>query len=257
MSSRRVICIVGISFCGSTLLSRLLATLDDVAAAGELHWMYDAPAVGGVETRAGWKVKRQCVCCGADCSVFTRKFVLELPPRRMLYQCVAERLGVGTLVVSDKMPGTYEVYCEAGSADGIVMFKRPEAAVLSMMVNERSGVREAVNMYANAYEHMSRWAEKFFATALFVSYEDVAIDPFGMVSKLKRELGIPGHPPGASAFADGDYHAFGGNPKAHSRTEILLDSRWVDQLTDDQKSEIRGYRKAMSVYRELMERRVR
>jgi len=110
--------------------------------------MYDAPAEGWVATKAGWKVTRRCVRCGPSCPVFTSEFVLDLPPRHLLYQHVARQLGVEALIVSDKMPGTYETYCEERDADGIVMFKRPEAAILSEMVNEKVTLGEAVSNYA-------------------------------------------------------------------------------------------------------------
>jgi hypothetical protein len=252
----RIIGIIGRSFCGSTLLSRLMAAIDGVGAAGELHWVHDAPLIGDVKTKAGWPVTRRCVKCGEKCRVFSESFIASPPKKKDLYREVAERMGVDTLVVSDKLTGHYSQCCARNNVDGIVLFKRPEAAALSDMRNEGQTVEQAVAGYAGMYDGMLRWAPQYCRRLLFVNYEELAEDPWGMTEKVRKALGIPGELPEEKDYAAVEYHAVGGNPKAHKREDISVDDRWKTELSARERGFIANSR-ANAIFKKLMQKRTR
>jgi hypothetical protein len=172
----------------------------------------------------------------------------------MLYGEVAQRLRVTTLVVADKVPIHYK-RCASPGMGGVVLFKRPEAAVLSDMRNEGQELQQAIVGWCRMYEEYSAWAEIFCGTAVYLAYEDLAARPLETMKNLTAALKLPS--PEVIDLSSIKYHAIGGNPKAHQRTDITLDERWRTELTKEQQDHIAGHDRVRRVATMLEQRRMR
>ena len=232
-----------------------MQALPGVAAPGELHW-YREPGTltgSGFETRAGWYVDRVCRICGSSCEVFTEEFRVRHHYPGSLYESVAKRLGTTTMVVSDKLPYWYKTLWRPGMT-GIVLYKRPEASVLSDMHNENLELPRAMNGWAWMYRDYLRWADVFCDKVICVAYEDLAGHPLETMQALTQEAQLP--IPDAISLPRNGYHAIGGNPKAYERMTIKLDERWRTGLTAEQKRRIASNSKVQRTLQTLEARRM-
>jgi hypothetical protein len=232
-----------------------MGSLPGVAAPGELHWLLERGTKGkGFRTRAGWMVDRHCRVCGPSCSVFTPEFVDKEHHYDKLYGAVAQRLRVSTLVVADKVPVHFK-RCGKPGMGGIVLYKRPEAAVLSDMRNEGQELPMAANGWARMYDEYLKWADIFCGKMLCVAYEDLAARPLETMQALTSALELP--VPTAVCMASEGYHAIGGNPKAYLHNDIVLDERWRTELTKEQQGRVANDNYVQRVFAMLERRRMR
>jgi hypothetical protein len=232
-----------------------METLPGVGAPGELHWFMEPRTLKGkgFETRAGWFVDRRCRVCGADCTVFTDDFANQLHYHGTLYESVARRLCVNTMVVSDKLPYWFKTLWSPGMT-GIVLYKRPEASVLSDIRNEGLELSRAMNGWARMYREYLKWADIFCDKVICLAYEDLASRPLEAMQALTREAALP--VPEEVVLPTSGYHAIGGNPKAYERTTIKLDERWRIGLTEEQKATIASNQKVQRSLQALEARRM-
>jgi hypothetical protein len=185
--------------------------------------------------------------------VFSPEFVSEQHHHDSLYERVARRLAVRTLVVADKIPIHYKQCGKPGMA-GIVLYKRPEAAVLSDVRNEGQDVMDAARGWASMYDEYVRWADIFCGTVLCVAYEDLAAHPTATMQGITSALALPR--PAAACMSSTGYHAIGGNPKAYLRAGITLDERWRTELTEKQQQRIGDDSTVQRVFGMLEKRRM-
>jgi hypothetical protein len=232
-----------------------METLPGVAAPGELHWFREPRTLtgDGFKTRAGWHVDRVCRVCGPSCEVFTGEFAAQHHYPGSLYASVAKRLGVSTMVVSDKLPYWYKTLWRPGMT-GIVLYKRPEASVLSDIRNEALELERASRGWARMYGEYLKWADIFCGKVICVAYEDLASRPLETMQALTRKAGLP--VPDRISLPKAGYHAIGGNPRAYERMNIKLDERWRTGLTKDQQARITNNSKVRRVLQALEGRRM-
>lgn len=238
----RTIGIVGRDFCGSTMLLRLFAAIERVEPVGELHWLIDAP-VAGTKTSAGWTVTRSCVVCGKDCPVFTPEFVSSSHTAEDLYGDVAKQVGANTIVSADKLMMHYERFLKPGQLDAIVLYKSPQAQVCSDMNNEGRDFDQALALWSMTYNCIIDWCAnaEFPRSYTFVSYEELAANPRGVMASLCLRLGLAEPPDDLlDLFVVSQlkrrYHCIGCSPHSHRRGEIVVDKHWKEVLTEQQKA---------------------
>lgn len=128
---RHILAICGVSFCGSTLLDRLLGGLEGVGSIGESHWLSRDNAKGGgfqeFDTRsASPLITHPCLTCDRKCEYLTLDFRRDLTfDRTRRYQKIANRLGVDTLVTADKTPDILIEHDPLLNMSALVVFKSP------------------------------------------------------------------------------------------------------------------------------------
>ncbi|MFW5655579.1 MAG: tetratricopeptide repeat protein, partial [Roseicyclus sp.] len=129
------VAICGVSYCGSTLLDRILGGLDGVGSIGESHWLTKYQTGRGehrqldLDTDIDGVKLVPCSVCGDNCEFLTHDFRLGMAAdRRRWYHRIAARLGVTCLISSDKN------YAKLLDNDPLlrfkclVLFKSPEQA---------------------------------------------------------------------------------------------------------------------------------
>jgi hypothetical protein len=250
----RTVGIIGNNFSGSTILSRLFSTIENVFPAGELHWLIDAPATGHITTRAGWPATRFCVTCGHRCPIFTKEFISQKFEPLELYRKVAKQADTNILISSDKLPGLYSRLVEPKTMDGIVIFKRPEADIASHMRNEKWSFEKAMNIYSNN-KGIIKWATHVCKNVVVVFYENLALHPNRYMRAICDALDIPCNGD-VTKFDEAAYHHIGGNPGANASTRIILDQKWEKELTSGQKKIIINNHQLQSIFFELIRRSI-
>ena len=134
--SLRHIAICGVSFCGSTLLDRILGGLPGSRSIGESHWLtkeYDSNRYAALDiSREMGDPRPSCTVCGPSCAVLTRDFrvALSIDPYRWYFR-IAHRLGAATLISSDKNVPKLIDHDPLLRFSALVVFKSPEQAWIS------------------------------------------------------------------------------------------------------------------------------
>lgn len=99
----RHVAILGVSYCGSTLLSLVLGALSGVANVGESHWLLEPRADKPRSTEEPTPVFEQCVWCGVDCPVLTNELRRRLADNPdAFFQILAEAQEADIIVTADK-----------------------------------------------------------------------------------------------------------------------------------------------------------
>jgi len=230
-----VIGVLGGDYCGSTVLARMLCLLPHVAPIGEVHWLVDVRFLDGYETtKAGWKVKPQCVLCGPGCKILTDGIVRKCRSNGRPYDIVGAALQCDHLVVTDKRIDIFQRFIGWNKMLGIVLFKDPKRAVASLIKNEDRRLDEAIGVYKKTHEDIIHRGHTFCKDIIYVSYETLASNPTKTLARIAMKLSLPPLR-GKAVLPSGGYHFVGGNPSAHKTSEIALDNSWESRLTPDEK----------------------
>ena len=220
---KRHIAICGVSHCGSTLVSALLAAVPDVATIGESHKLTryvdgDRRCAIDVTDFANPDIIH-CVACGAACPLITPHFrtVLALDPVDW-YRKIALRLGADTLVSSDKnLPKLLE-HDPLLRMDAVVLFKPPIYSWLSrrrklpqLLDPEtlRKAFDEHIDSWISTYE---QFLDGFRPTGdrIFLDFAALTRSPQNYWTALCRRLGLAERFPQRLSLG----HAIGGNRAA-------------------------------------------
>ena len=101
----RTMGIVGLDYCGSTLVSNVLSSLPGVLNIGESHWIIDRN-LGCRE------------CHNKPCPVFTNSMLYELRnldlSKKSWWDAISNHTDADMIISSDKLPKHYELFgnCE-------------------------------------------------------------------------------------------------------------------------------------------------
>jgi hypothetical protein len=237
----RTIVIVGHWFCGSTLLNGLVNGVPGVAGVGELQWLKDDRGT-------------TCSACGGrDCDLVRGVCRPGLRDSN-LYRRAAEALGCEVLVTSDKVPRTIERFIVPGAADGVLMFKRPEAFAASFARHKSEDTPRSC--FLQFYPQALVWCAAQLRRFVVLEYEKVAARPRRTMEDLCMRLHLPQpevieHPPKT-------WHNIRGNmvslkSKRYKERPIHLDERWRDELTSDYVQRIQSDSAVMNQWRRLQE----
>jgi hypothetical protein len=138
--SARHISICGVSFCGSTLMDRVLAGLPGVQSIGESHWLVKTRRDREFKTIMSFDTVEQpphivhCSGCGPSCEVLTYEFRRDLAADHTdWYFKIADRLGTGILISADKNPPKLVDNDPLMRFSALVMFKSPAQAWASKL----------------------------------------------------------------------------------------------------------------------------
>jgi len=223
----QILGIIGISFCGSTYLARLLDQLEGYVSPGEPHWLVDEPTT------------KRSLCRHGACDA------------------------VAVFVSADKHWYHFPRFVKPWDMCGVVLYKSPEGHALSEAKHNMSLWRDAVDEWTSFYLEVMSWSERHgevnghCSRTRYVCYDDLAANPVAMVRTLLRELGLPG----ASSLVNpdnlGDGHIIGGNPGGRVATAGYHDRDWVNKLSLEAQGGIQDYEPAQRVLRELEAKKLR
>lgn len=172
----RVLGLVGVSFCGSTILEMLLQTHPRIVGVGELWRACGERYQGGL-----------CWQCGSDCALLDPS-VLPLSYSNLHHQLYA-RADVDWLVDGSKWPGHF-IRAQREQSDVelrvVLLIKRPEWAVASFLRRERD-VDYAVRAFVDWYSSAARWLRESDVPYIVLPYEEMALN---FPAALRRVLAL-------------------------------------------------------------------
>ena len=238
----RHIAICGTSYCGSTLLGRLLDSLDGFHDIGESHWLINERTKDGGRAAIDFlappsATMLHCRQCGSDCTTLSSTFRFRLQlDRRRWYARIANHINTGVLVSSDKNSSKYLTLDPKLRFDAVILFKSPLSAWSSFRKRLASHDHDVVQAKLEAF--MTAWRREYDAALrlmplgkkLFLHFDKLAAEPRNTVAILLQALGMEGHELQIDAVMKGQ-HAIGGNDgffeatEASSRIEIGLNPR--------------------------------
>lgn len=237
----RHIAICGVSFCGSTLMDRILGGLANVANIGESHWLTEARSSAGTEPidfgTPGNTAIGHCSQCGPGCSILTMDFRRALAADgARWYHKIAHRLNTKELVSADKNPPKLADHDPLMRFDAVVMFKSPVQAWLSTLRRlppDRDGdfyLREC-RSYLKLWEDRYAIFLDYFAPqgkVVFLYFDEFARAPRETLEALCRALDLPFdcHVLGSI----GESHSIGGNPNAVANLNAANGAVEIDKL---------------------------
>jgi hypothetical protein len=215
-SCPRHVVIVGVSFCGSTLLGLVLGGLPGVANVGESHWLIDKRRERSSQelptTPEGFE---QCMSCGSDCPIVTDDLRQRLAdPSRDFYATLAAAYRADIIVTSDKSYDQVVTLDPHLENDAIVLFREPMASWQSHRVRHPvaaspEGQRDYFRNWADAYEILLHYFHNR-GTKVVVDFDEFAAAPQRVLAVICRALSLP-FDPHALAYWRRTQHFVGGN----------------------------------------------
>lgn len=225
----RHVAVCGVSYCGSTLLARILGSLPAVANIGESHWLAHRRQ-GGRTVRArpdaeDYALQIHCASCGPRCRVLDREFrVALLADPRDWYQKIAARLATRILVSADKNYGKLESLDPELRLDALVLYKDPlQAASSHFRYRSERGAPEPtardvehyLERWARSYEHfLDRFPAK--GRKVVIGWDLLSEDFELTLPRLCEALALPWDPSVLRAI-DPAQHCLGGNTRVNRR----------------------------------------
>lgn len=236
----RHIAIVGMSFCGSTVLSYVLGALDGVANVGESHWIATPPQPGS----SGAK----CHTCGDACPVLTAEFCdsLREDPTNW-YEKIAARLGTDILVTSDKNLILLRRNDPEANFDVVYSFRPPLDAYRSYQKSAKLQSKPLTfdeylwfwtTFYGNAHYNFPSQGKK-----IWLNFSDFSANPEDQLSVLCGKLDIP-YQADALRYWEKKQHVVGGNFNPYDAVangkmdRVIISSRQSPPYSDE---EVQGY----------------
>lgn len=249
----RTIGIVGRDFCGSTLLSRMMAAIPDVASVGEIHWLLHAPLRRG----------RCLVCDPTDvpppkihtpatsirCKIFTKDFITSGLRERTLYRRTLEQFGRGVLVTSDKSVAHLNRFGNVEDTECIVLVRSVYGTTASDIRRGVRSVQKSVDHWEEVYKRTLAWSKKS-RHRVVLTYERLVEDPIGIMNRLSSELNLQKMAK-SDLLSGSEYHHVGGNHLAIATTEVRSDNRWKTELSDGNKKIIGSRSEVHALYEKL------
>lgn len=233
----RHIAIGGVSFCGSTVLSSLLGSVDGVFNIGESHHLISQiePLQIGQDPRQmlsgglfDWSTGDvsqlyPCHTCGPQCRVFDNDFRAGLARDRTgWYERIAEKAQAKLLVSSDKNYKYLSEMVPDGNLDLIVLYKNPTAAWRSELKNKRRLLNMNIERPAlsrDAAGYLTLWANNYLdlllslrptGTMVVMNWEGFCRAPEAHMERLLSLLKLSSRP-SPLGHVKPEQHFFGGN----------------------------------------------
>jgi hypothetical protein len=221
----RHVAIGGVSFCGSTMLDRVLGGLAGVRSIGESHWLttehdgqnYVPRDLGSKRTGRG----PFCTVCGRSCKVLTDDFraKLTVDPQDW-YQKIAHRLGTAVLVSADKNPVKFVDQDPLLRLSALVVFKSPLQAWASKLTKLPQG-RDDEYYAQELTTYLKVWTDSYrcflddfkpMGGKAFLFFDEFADKPGAVLPPVCAALSLPWHSGVLQRTRPG--HAIGGNSGA-------------------------------------------
>lgn len=265
------VAISGVSFCGSTLLDRVLGGLPGVKSTGESHWLTKVRAETGycdaimsiplAEARFV-----PCTVCGANCDVLSRNFRRSLVADNAdWYRKIALRLGTRMLISADKGLRKLMEKDPLLEFSALVVFKSPEQAWRSQL-DKLPKDRDAAYYEAECRKYMDVWAKQYGlylhhfrpqGPVVFLNFDAFTQSPEALLRAVCDRLGLPFDAGVLKRTEPG--HAIGGNARSMKRLRDKDYAVEIESLPDPALDPVHAQiiednATAQDVWRELMVR---
>jgi len=199
--------ICGTSFCGSTLVGFVLGSLPGVATIGEDH----AIIRGKIDHRTACST-----CPPGTCPIWTPA------------ECVAHdyatgwerfgsRVGVRTVVASDKVPSLYRPYLEARPGRDfrpLVLYKSPGAFAASDAKHGGFTLMESLGRWVRVYERLFKLCVEFGLNPVGVDFLAFTKHPQAQLARICGRLGLQ-FDAAALDYWEHEHHQVRGNKGPH------------------------------------------
>jgi len=270
--------ILGISYCGSTLLSSILGQSPRTFSCGETHWILDK------------RDTFHCTVHPKKCDFWTKELLEELNIKNYYNRVVEEaysRYKCTSVIFSDKNSCFYLPAIENGAiiTKFILLFRKPEAFATSWLkkpANKNKSLNTALMLYRDGYNKNLELAKGFNVPLVKVFYDDFVNNPAQFIRILCKKLYIQYTPKMLDYWNITEKtHNIGGNAMMWlnvgreekfdqmyqqsqktdlewyktNKKKIIPDNRWEEWLTKEQKNVILNS-DAQKVFEGMMENRL-
>jgi hypothetical protein len=221
--SLRHIAISGASFCGSTILDRIIGSLPGVASIGESHWLTQMRDGTEIDFSIESPPLIPCSVCHLSCQVLTFDFRMDLAANRTnWYQKIGQRLGTKVLTSADKNWSKLLWNDPLLRMDALVLFKSPAQAWSSQRTKlppgDGSAYEERLEKYIRTWcDHYSAFVGSFnpCGTVTFLCFDNFAASRGKLLGPLCAALDLAYEESALTQVRRG--HAIGGNKNALGR----------------------------------------
>ncbi len=241
----QVLGIVGLDYCGSTVITNVLSGLPGAVNVGESHWIIDRE-IG-------------CKECGRKpCPVFTNRLLTQLRTEDLFpgrwWEIISNETGAELIISSDKLPKHYDRF---GTPDLLVfVYKDPRANIYSWCKrkfqsskdSERLFSNEEINLGIEWWKTVTRtiveWLENQVCEIAVVGLEDFARNPREMVRGISTWIASD-FDSSSVEYWQRELHYIGGNhsvkrmnPNRHFYNRISIDDRWTTRISEEDAARI-------------------
>jgi len=210
---KKLIGIMGASYCGSTHLSLILGSLYDALNIGESHWLFENN-----------NDMRKCSICGHDCTRIN--YVMNLP-KKSFYSSLSDKLACNTIVASDKHPIFYEGKLDNIYFHPIILFKSPERHLNSLMSHGDTDPEKNLSVLQDIYTAIEKFASDYDYTCL--DYDYFLSDKENVLKYLCKKFNLI-YDEKAINYWNFDHHFLGGNGGAYFKIRTKKDFYTCDYV---------------------------
>ncbi len=252
--------IVGLDYCGSTLISNVMSGLPGVINAGESHWIIDRN-LGCRE------------CHSKPCPVFDGLLLGELRSLDLETESwwgrIGQHTGAELIISSDKLPRHYDRF---GCPDYLLyLHKSPESNIISWCKRKFRIDGEIPDQFSSEQilSGMRWWIEISTANMEWLSTQDSDIsemslesfssNPKSMLKSICGWLGIE-YDHTAIEFWNRELHYIGGNhsvkrtdPGNHFYKRVVKDNRWESLISEGDLRAIMDNSEIQSINKRIMQ----
>ena len=244
-NNMQVIGIVGLDYCGSTVISNVLSGLPGAVNVGESHWIVDR-GIG-------------CKECGTKaCPVFTNRLLSRLrnedTSSGQWWEIISEETGSEIIISSDKLPKHYDRF---GTPNFLLfVHKDPRANIYSWCKrkfpsrNESKSlftteeINSGIEWWKKVTKDIVEWLEVQICQIAVISLDDFARNPREMVRGISTWIASD-FDPASIEFWRRELHYIGGNhsvkrmdPSRHFFNRIDIDERWKKRISEEDSTRI-------------------
>lgn len=211
MDVKRLLCLMGTDFCGSTLLSRLLWLCPGVAAVGEVHAYLRGDYQG-------------CDICGRDCKLLgSPRIKYEALAKGNLYRRVVRACSAyETVVLSDKQPALYaKLLPRDMEAEAVIVYRAPWSHARSECRRERRSWDDAVQHWLGTYNAAFALAHRAFQAVYVVDFEALVSGLPDSLRDVTAELRLPEPAPVPEDLSEIPWHHVGGSKRGRKLDRVI------------------------------------
>ena len=252
--------IIGLDYCGSTLISNVLSGLPGVYNAGESHWILDRN-LGCRE------------CHRSPCPVFSENLLHRLRSMDLQkmnwWEEIGLQVGAEMVVSSDKLPRHFERF---GVPDYLLyLHKAPESNIVSWCKRKFNShdnlqnrftteqINKGIDWWSRVSKDNLEWLSNQKSSLSELSLEEFSENPKSSLRVICSWLGIE-YEPSAIEFWNRELHYIGGNhsvkrtsPDNHFYNRIVQDRRWESMISDSDRYSIQNNEEIKSIQKQILE----
>lgn len=258
--------IVGLDYCGSTLMNNILSGLPDCIGAGETHWIIDS--------KKNPNQRGRCTeCYNQECPVFSEELLntmqtMKIEPNGEWWDIISKFSNCRFVISGDKRPRHYDKF---GIPDKLLfMLKDPRAHIVSWAKRKYLQPNQNLKQYNQGNTNLELNDEQFneaFTTWLretrkhitwcieskkdlaVVSLEHFVVNDEYMLAQIADWMGAD-FDAKALEYWNTDLHYIGSNHSVkrikqdrYFFKEVKKDRRWEDVLTIEQSNFVKNHEK--------------